>query len=118
MSSDDLQKIVKKLQELQIEQAALADQLATIAALRSTGTTSAATTASTTAPTARASSRNKPPESTSVFNVGDKVRIRNPRPYQAHGGIITKIGASNITVTTRGGTKIVRAPHNLVLSDE
>ena len=60
--------------------------------------------------------RNKEParhESTKDFAVGDRVRINNPKPLQEQVGIITKIGAKLITVTTRNGTEIRRAPQNL-----
>jgi hypothetical protein len=44
----------------------------------------------------------------------DRVRIRSPAGYQANRGTIIRIGTSRITVETRNGSKIVRAPHNLI----
>jgi transcription antitermination factor NusG len=49
------------------------------------------------------------------FKVGDLVQITNPKPFQIKKGTIIKIGAgtNRITVQSRNGTKIVRAPSNL-----
>ena len=52
--------------------------------------------------------------STTKFAFGDKVRIKNPTLFQANQGKITKIGSSRITVKTKSGTKILRAPKNLI----
>jgi hypothetical protein len=52
---------------------------------------------------------------TREFSVGDKVLIKNPNPFQANKGTITKIGKKRITVTTASGSKILRAPKNLAL---
>jgi hypothetical protein len=49
------------------------------------------------------------------FIVGDTVRIRNPGVFLATRGTIIKIGISCITVQAQNGTKIVRAPKNLIL---
>jgi hypothetical protein len=60
--------------------------------------------------------RNEQPaghDNTEEFAVGDRVRINNPRPLQQQVGLITKIGAKLITVTTSNGTEIRRAPQNL-----
>jgi hypothetical protein len=52
---------------------------------------------------------------TVAFAIGDRVRIKNPNPLQASKGTVTKIGSKRITVTSRSGIKILRAPKNLVL---
>jgi hypothetical protein len=49
------------------------------------------------------------------FVIGDKVRIKNPTRFQANRGVMTKIGSSRITVQTKSGNKILRAPKNLIL---
>ena len=59
-----------------------------------------------------------PPDATREFVVGDRVRIKNPGRFQANNGTITKIGASRITVQTKSGAKISRAPKNLDFEDE
>ena len=51
----------------------------------------------------------------SEFQVGDSVRILNPRGPQANTGVISKISANRITVTTASGSKIIRAYHNIAL---
>jgi hypothetical protein len=50
---------------------------------------------------------------TREFEIGDRVRIRNPRRLQAIRGKIVRIGTSRITVEAKNGTTIVRAPKNL-----
>jgi hypothetical protein len=52
------------------------------------------------------------------FIIGDRVQIKNPNRFQADCGTITKIGDKRITVQTRSGTKILRAPKNLIFEDE
>jgi hypothetical protein len=51
------------------------------------------------------------------FAISDKVRISNPGRFQPVRGTIIKIGRSRITVEARDGTKIVRAPMNLVFEE-
>jgi hypothetical protein len=53
-------------------------------------------------------------EETAAFAIGDRVKIKNPNPFQADKGAITKIGKRRITVTTTSGQKIVRAAKNIV----
>jgi hypothetical protein len=55
---------------------------------------------------------------TGDFAVGDRVIVKNPNPFQADRGKITKIGNKRITLTTQSGRKILRAPKNLVLQQE
>jgi hypothetical protein len=47
------------------------------------------------------------------FAVGQEVRIKNPNFLQTDRGTITKIGQSRITVQTKSGSKIQRAPKNI-----
>jgi hypothetical protein len=53
---------------------------------------------------------------TREFEIGDLVEVKNPRPFQQKKGIIIRIGAgtNRITVQAKNGSKIVRAPSNLV----
>ena len=53
-------------------------------------------------------------EETAAFAIGDRVKIKNPNPFQADKGAITKIGKRRSTVTTTSGQKIVRAAKNIV----
>jgi hypothetical protein len=50
--------------------------------------------------------------------IGDRVRIKNPNRFQVDKGTITRIGANQMTIQTRSGTKILRAPKNLSINDE
>ena len=47
------------------------------------------------------------------FEVGQEVRIKNPSFLQTDRGTIYKIGQSRITVQTKSGSKIQRAPKNI-----
>jgi hypothetical protein len=49
------------------------------------------------------------------FIVGDRDRMKNPGGFQVTRCTIIKIGTSRITVQAQNGTKIVRAPKNLIL---
>jgi hypothetical protein len=49
--------------------------------------------------------------------IGDKVRIKNPSPFQSNRGTVIKIGDSRVMVLTKSG-KITRAPKNLTIEDE
>ena len=55
-----------------------------------------------------------------AFEIGDRVKIINPNRalFQADRGTIIKIGNTRITVESRAGNKITRAPKNLVRDDE
>ena len=55
-----------------------------------------------------------PPEATQGFAIGDRVKIKNPRPFQTSAGSVKKIGTRRITVRTASGSDIVRAPKNLI----
>jgi hypothetical protein len=53
------------------------------------------------------------------FAVGDRVCIKNPRPFQPSRGTIQKIGQARITIKGRDGKTIIhRTPKNLTLDDE
>jgi hypothetical protein len=96
-NEQDIKDIVEQLERLQIRQTELVQRLAR---LTNSGNNNTTTERSNTA---------------HVFSVGDYVRITNPGLRQSDRGIITKIGNSRITVQDRNGTKILRAPKNLVL---
>ena len=49
--------------------------------------------------------------------IGDRVRITTPGRFQSNSGKIIRIGTGRITVQANNGTKIVRAPKNLVLEE-
>jgi hypothetical protein len=49
------------------------------------------------------------------FAIGRQGHSKEPEPFQANPGKITKIGNKRITLTTQSGSKILRATKNLVL---
>ena len=50
--------------------------------------------------------------------IGDRVKIRNPNPFQQDNGTVIKVGKSRITVQTKTGGKILRAAKNLSIYHE
>jgi transcription elongation factor len=93
----EIQDIVNQLERLQIQQSDLLQRLGLLSESDDNNITTPA------------------PVIAREFAVGDRVRIRNPSRLQPVRGIITKIGRVRITVEARNGTKIVRAPKNLIL---
>jgi transcription antitermination factor NusG len=96
-NEQDIKDIVGQLERLQIRQTALVQRLARLTAIGNNNTNT------------------EQPNITQEFSVGDQVRITNPGLRQADRGTITNIDNSRITVQARNGTKITRAPKNLVL---
>jgi transcription antitermination factor NusG len=97
--NDEIQDLITQLNRIQLQQTALLARLETAVENEATQN--------------REISREVRP--TGAFALGDRVRIRNPNPFQATRGTITKIGDQRITVTSRSGSKILRAPKNLEL---
>ena len=95
---DEIKEITEQIQQLQIAQTALLARLA------------------------QAANSPRPAEPTSTaadppnrgLRLGDYVRIRNPGPFQPVTGTIIKIGQKYITVQAQNGTKVLRAPKNLI----
>ena len=103
--SDGVQDIIRQLKGLQLKQTEL---LARLELARSKEQEEAVTVVN-----------NKVTSSVSETRplaIGDKVRIKNPSPFQANEGVIIKIGTSRVTVLTGSGTKILRATKNLVIN--
>lgn len=103
MRSDDdtIESIIKQLNDLQLEQNDLLIRLERARAEE--------------VQQARTPTRPDKPQQARPFQVGDRVQIKNPGPFQATTGTITKVGNSRITVTTQSGSKILRAAKNLTL---
>ena len=99
MSIDDdgVTDIVRELQLLHLRQAELLAQLET-ADRRST-------------PVSRTTKLSQGQNTT--FQIGDHVRITNPRFLQPTTGIIIRISATRITIRTPAGNTTVRAPKNI-----
>jgi hypothetical protein len=102
--NDEVQELIRQLKSLQLQQTVLLTRLE-----RARNTEARRDTADDT--------RVDVNETTREFAIGDRVRIKNPNRFQADRGTITKIGASRITVQTRSGAKITRAPKNLIIDD-
>jgi hypothetical protein len=112
MSNDEtVTEIITQLQNLQIQQAVLLTRLARISDNGRTSTNNNNDNAAGTDPPT-------PNNEDRELAIGDRVRIRNPGVFQQNRGTIIKIGTSRITVLTRNGTKVVRAPKNLIFENE
>jgi hypothetical protein len=98
MSNDEVQDLIKQLKNLQLQQTGLLVHLE-----RARGNE------------ARTGVYDEEESGTRKFAIGDKMRIKNPTRFQADQGVITKIGPNRVTVHTETGSKILRAPKNLIL---
>jgi hypothetical protein len=98
MSNDEVQDLIRQLKNLQLQQTELLVRLE-----RARGDE------------ARAGIYDEEESGTRKFTIGDKVRIKNPTRFQAEQGVITKIGPNRVTIHTKTGSKILRAPKNLIL---
>jgi transcription antitermination factor NusG len=117
MRSDDIKDIVEQLQRLQIRQDELLARLGYLAGGQDTGYTQAQTAR---IPASPARVARVPPDTSRDIVVGDRVRIRNPGRFQAVRGTVVKVNntTNRATVQARDGSKIVRAPHNLIPDDD
>ncbi len=106
MRNDDVGDLIAQLTRLQVQQTDL------LARLERATDSSIRFEQGTREPTAVANDVSVT-EETAAFAIGDRVKIKNPNPFQANKGAITKIG-KRITVTTASGQKIVRAAKNIV----
>jgi hypothetical protein len=100
MSSNDDQDIaaiIEQLQQLQLQQSVLLTRLATINGRNAEGEYFNATA--------------DPPRD---FQIGDRVRVLNPKRFQPKKGVIIAIGSGRITVQAPNRTTVQRAPDNLV----
>ena len=96
----DIADIIAQLQQLQLQQSILLTQLASI---NNRNTEREFFDATADAPR--------------DFRIGNRVRILNPKLFQAKRGVIINIGNSRITLQARNGTKVQREPHNLILEN-
>ena len=97
---DEIQDLLTQLEQLQLQQTDLITRLGRLSRVQ--GSKKDKDTAGPTNPIAARD-----------FAIGDRVRIKNPRPFQERTGIIAKIGTGRITVQTRNGNRIVQASKNL-----
>jgi hypothetical protein len=104
MSDREILDVIAHLQCLQLRQTELLIVLGELSQNRDNNDAAAA---------ARA-----PPNVVREFTIGNRVRIKNPRLFQANRGTIVKISASRITVRTGSGSKILRALHNIEIENE
>jgi hypothetical protein len=95
---DEIKDIVAQLQSLQIQETELLQRLERLN--DSDNNTFGSTTSQT----------------TRELRIGDLVKIKNPKPFQSKTGTIVKIGVgtNRVTVQTKSGSKLVRAPSNLI----
>jgi transcription antitermination factor NusG len=97
---DEVQVLIDQLRRLQLQQNELITRLE-----RARGNERQ--------PSPRAS-----PRARREIAIGDRVRIKNPGPFQTNKGVVDKIGESRITVRTASGTKIQRAHKNIVRDND
>ena len=95
-NSDEIQQLIDQLRRLQLQQNELITRLER----------------------ARGNERQDSPRARRELAIGDKVRIKNPGPFQANKGTVHKIGESRVTVRTASGTKILRAHKNIVFDND
>ena len=101
MSNDneqDISNIVAQLQQLQLQQSVLLTRLSRIHE-RST----------------ERDYYDAAADTPRDLRIGDRVRILNPKRFQAKKGVVTNIGEGRVTVKAPNGTKIQRSPENLML---
>ena len=103
MSNEDINGIVEQLKRLQLQQAALLTRLEN---LSNQGAGRNDEEHETRPPVA---TRDEP----RAFAIGDRVGIRNPKPFQENKGTILTIGEKRTAVLSATGKKIPRAPKNL-----
>ena len=101
----EIKEIVKKFERLHIQQAALVDRLKLLQARQDNRGSRDRNVPSSGATTA----------TVREFVIGDRVRVKNPLPFQSPVGTISNIGRGRITVTDRKKKTLQRAPHNLTL---
>jgi hypothetical protein len=115
--SKDIQGLIEELKVLQLQQTDILNRLDSARSRQGTDNVSqrARATAEITSRRERQERDNAGRVTTRELVVGDFVIIRNPNPFQADRGEITKITATRVTVKTATGSKIQRAPKNVVL---
>lgn len=116
--SEDIQELITQLKILQLQQTNILERLDSARSRQGTDnagqrTRAAAETTSRQETRQERGSTNRE-ATTREFVCGDYVLIRNPNPFQADRGTITKITATRITVQTATGSKIQRAPKNII----
>jgi hypothetical protein len=119
-NNDDVQDLIIQLRSLQLRQTDLIGRLERARRRESranaTSENAVLSTYETREETRRSSVDND--ETTHGFALGDRVRITNPSRFQSNRGTVVKIGPKRITVETRSGSKILRAPKNLIIDHE
>ena len=96
----DITDIVVQLQELHLQQSILLTRLASINERNTEG-----------------EYYNTATDTPQDFQIGDRVRITNPKRFQAKKGVIINIGEARVTIRAPNGTKIQQAPENLILDN-
>jgi hypothetical protein len=100
-AQDEIKEILAKLRQIQISETELLQRLEQLSVSDTTTLGSPSTTRT---------------QTTREFRIGDLVQVKNPKPFQIKKGHIIRIGAdtNRITVQSKNGSKIVRAPSNLI----
>jgi dsDNA-specific endonuclease/ATPase MutS2 len=112
---DEIQELVRELQQLQLRQSEILVRLERASRNeRNTGQNEGANEYARRPEDKRTTRTDESRE----FVIGDKVRVINPGRFQTNRGVIVKIGASRITLRTKSGGNIQRAPKNLIFDKD
>ena len=102
MQNEDRNHIITKLKNIQAQQTALQqEQNELIEQLRDLSIQTNNTQV------------NEEDDDDNTFHLGDKVVILNPGRFQEKKGTICNLGNSRVTIQTKRGKKIIRAPFNV-----
>ena len=99
----ELQEIIRQFKRLQVQQTALIERLEELEGSNERGGDDSV-------PRQRPATKRE-------FAIGDRVRVKNPRPFQESVGNLTKIGMNRISVQGSDGKTIVRDPKNIIFAD-
>jgi len=114
MTNDDIEQLIEQIKELQIRQSGLLLRLEKARQAEKNPEPDETVSTTPVGPTAP----KEPTGTTREFAIGDQVRVRNPNLFQTDKGKIVKIGKTRITIQTKSGTKIQRAPKNLAFTQD
>lgn len=110
MNNDrEVTELLEQLRDLHIQQSVLVGRIINIANREQVHEATATTPTATAVPTTYTATGDRP------YQIGDQVKINNPRPLQFKYGTVKRIGATQITVESSTGKTLSRLPKNLTL---
>ena len=106
MNNNNEQQIIRKLEELQEQQASIQREQAQLIQLLKRLRIDRTETETET-------NEREEEEDPDKFRLGEKVTVLNPKRNQEKTGIVCNLGKEKVTIITRKGHKIVQMPFNL-----